>query len=821
VLAAAAAAATTLGVKPLVSRFFTRRTAGEAVCSLTTLEEKLAALRARSTELGGFDKVMLDWGIQSITPGGFLSAIAADEAKRVQHYGQARRFLADQYRAHPAGLVQHMRRSNNFLQVFTHGCSVCRRSIARPTVPDVGSWASAMASIARVANAVCPQVWSTKTVSSLMTKVLFPLTGTAYCTVWKSNGPYLRALELMRSTKGWMHCWDRSRALAHVALWPCSRCPGLSSFKRCQAHGDGTLCVGQNVYMRALSTVALLADHPLLAPAFTRRNCFVRWWWRRWVDRKAPPSSVLDWVAQSSLLTPTSCTVNVRDICGALVNFRPSLQMWLDAVSVPAASWPTTSVAETKEFFGALTLPAPHRRGMEAIVNELLRAAAAIGRAASFVEDGSLPVMLDSATLVRVLPDDKFTNIGSRQQLSTTLRRLFGEGFTKRVACPVIFSLHAVARACGLRSTLDAFPCRAVVADVFSRLDDDEAGTADDEACAADDDACATDDEAGAADDEAGAADDEEGAADDEAGAADDEAGAADDEAGVDEAGTADDEAGAADDEAGAADDEAGAADDEAGAADNEAVMDADGVGVDDEEMAEIVARFVDPQLLRRRLRAARLSLAPGVTRAELLCLSRAERPLLFAHGTTVEAAALARRWGLHDPRLRGWMGQGVPPACMALYFVPVLNDVSIFSCASFALAKHTAKDKDGRLVEPAKVEVVLFRATPIVYDPTKSLAGRHVFGGPNPSRPLNPALGVLNLLQLRAGRFVNWVTMCGLQVMRLICVHPVAAETGIAWGMLGGAVDGTRSVSDVFHPDGRNRMEPLGSITFEVVPPE
>jgi len=336
-------------------------------------------------ELGGFYKVMLDWGIQSITPGGLLSAIAADEAKRVQNYGQARRFLADQYRAHPAGLVQHMRKSNNLQDVSTHGCAVCRRSIARPTVPDVGSWASAMASIARVANAVCPQVWSTKTVSYLMTKVLFPLTGTAYCVAWKSHGPYLRALELLRSTKGWMHCGDRSRALAHVALWPCSRCPGLSSFKRCQAHGDGTLCVGQNVFMRALSTVALLADHPLLAPAFTRRNCFVRWWWRRWVDREAPPSSVLDWVAQSSLLTPTSCTVNVRDICGALVNFRPSLQMWLDAVSVPAASWPTTSVAETKEFFGALTLPAPHRRGMEAVVNELLRAAAAIGRAAFFV----------------------------------------------------------------------------------------------------------------------------------------------------------------------------------------------------------------------------------------------------------------------------------------------------------------------------------------------------------------------------------------------------------------------------------------------------
>jgi len=123
-------------------------------------------------------------------------------------------------------------------------------------------------------------------------------------------------------------------------------------------------------------------------------------------------------------------------------------------------------------------------------------------------------VMLDPATLVRVLPDDKFTNSGPRKQLSTTLQRLFGEGFRKRIACPVIFSLHAVARACGLRRTLDTFPCRAVVADVFSRLDDDEAGVADDEAGAADDEAGTADDEACAADDEAGAADDEAGAAD-------------------------------------------------------------------------------------------------------------------------------------------------------------------------------------------------------------------------------------------------------------------------------------------------------------------
>jgi len=61
--AAAAAAAATLAVTPMISRRdVLRHKAGKAVCALSSATEKLSVLKKQAAELGGFDKVMLACG---------------------------------------------------------------------------------------------------------------------------------------------------------------------------------------------------------------------------------------------------------------------------------------------------------------------------------------------------------------------------------------------------------------------------------------------------------------------------------------------------------------------------------------------------------------------------------------------------------------------------------------------------------------------------------------------------------------------------------------------------------------------------------------
>jgi len=497
--------------------------------------------------------------------------------------------------------------------------------------------------------------------------------------------------------------------------------------------------------MPALSTIAVVADHPRLAPSFSTRACFTHWWWRRWVERESPPPEVVDWMASSSLVSGNN-TVDVTELCDALSNWRPSLRMWNDALTVPSATEPAASEADAMSLLAELALPAPSRRGMESVIDELLVTASAIGRKVSFVVNGSIPLLLDPAVLVSALPSQGFHH---RERRTTSRRglQLFGAAPpSPHTLPPALFSLIAVTHVCRPPNTIDVFPSPHIIADAFRQLDAQAAAV--------------------------------EGTGRD---------------------------GGALGETAAGGSDEAGGSDDEAAA--------------DDEALEELIGRFVEPEMAKRRLCGARLRLSLGVSPAELLRLVRAERTLLFGHGTTVEAAALARRWGLHDPRLRAWMRMGIPPGCMAIYYVPILDETSVFRCASFALAKHTVKDNNGRLASPDKVEVMLFRAPRGVYDRATTMAGRHVFGAGFLTADMNPALGVLNLLQMKAGRFCNWVIMCGTHAMRVLCVHPVAEATGLAGAMLGGAVDGARSVSNVFGPDARNRMEEVGSLTFDVTP--
>jgi len=479
-----------------------------------------------------------------------------------------------------------------------------------------------------------------------------------------------------------------------------------------------------------------------------------------------------------------------------------------------------------QQYLAQLSLPAPCRRGLEGIVNKLLSTADAIWHTASCVFYGSVRIMLDPAVALWAVPSIGHSYVQRRLRMVRQIR-LFGTAFsTPLMHSPIQFTLRALARACRPPHAMDVFPTPDVVAHLiccpegdWGRGDDVEAAGAGGRAvdAAARDYGASAGDE-GVADDEAAA--DDEATADEEAGAADGWAahGRAADERAADDA--ADDE-GVVEEKA-AADDRAGAADGWAsdGAADDDRVVD-DEAAADEAAFDEICARFIDPLLLTRQLGNVRLRLAPGCSWLERLRWSWSSQPLLFGHGTTVEAAVLARRWGVHDPHLLSWMRLGIPPGCCAFYYVPILNETSILPCASFALEKHTTQDADGRLVERSEVEVLLFRAPERVYDPAYTMAGRHVFGGPHPTRELIPVLVVLSLLQLRVGRFVNWMTMCRMQVVRLLSVHPVAEETGLAGAMLGEVTDGACNVSNVYHPDGRSKMEGVGSITFDVLPAE
>jgi len=584
------------------------------------------------------------------------------------------------------------------------------------------------------------------------------------------------------------------KCVSHRSLWLCSACPGESSLMRCTEHEHGLVCIGGSDRMLALSTVALMADYPRLAPAFSRRSCFTSWWWRRWVERETPPSDVVDWLADSSLVRDQHNTVRAAELCAALRDFRPSLRKWGDALAVRAVPW-TAVAGDSRRYLAQLSLPAPGRRGLADITNQLLSAAEALGRDSSFVVDGSVALMLDPAVAVWALPSMGHSYSERRLRMVRHIRQ-FGTTFSTPVAhSPIQFTLRALAHVCRPPHTMDVFPTHDVIAQLICRSAGNGGRGDDVEAAGA----------GGRGGDAAagghGAAADTDGEADNEEDAGDG-AGAGDGSAGDGRAGG------------------------DAAAGGHGAAADTDGEAnnveeADDGALDEICARVIDPSLLKRRLDNVCLRLAPGFSWHELLRLSRSSQPLLFGHGTTVEAAVLARRWGLHDPRLRAWMRMGVPPGCSAFYYVPIINETSIFCCASFALAKHTVADEDGRRVEPSQVEVLLCRAPERVYDPAHTKAGRHVFGGPHPKGELNPVLGVLNLLQLRAGRFVNWVTMCGMQVMRLLTVHPVAVETGLAGAMLGEVTDAARNVANVFHADGRSQMEVVGSFTFDVLPAE
>jgi len=78
--------------------------------------------------------------------------------------------------------------------------------------------------------------------------------------------------------------------------------------------------------------------------------------------------------------------------------------------------------------------------------------------------------------------------------------------------------------------------------------------------------------------------------------------------------------------------------------------------------------------------------------------------------------------------------------------------------------------------------------------------------------------MGVLNALQMRAGRWVNFCVLNGMHVVRLVFVHPVVAECGMAEAMYGDTLGAQRNAGEVSECIGKSRfLKPVASIVFEV----
>lgn len=464
--------------------------------------------------------------------------------------------------------------------------------------------------------------------------------------------------------------------------------------------------------------------------------------------------------------------IHVLDLCNALVGVRPGLAKWRDALSVAADPWVEASETECLGLLHFLSLDADGRDSLEETLRDLRSAVVRRAAAVSFDNSGGQRPLLDVALLFTAARSHART-LRFRRQL-----RVLGQPRDGRATFSTL-AFDTVLLA--LRDTHSVFPTRddvvqrlaatdnAVVADVDALMSDDDVAPAGAQDVTTDVDVNKNEEEA---DDAAVATGDEEEADDDGGAAADD---------GVD------------------------AAIRENNAEEPEEPEERD-------EVAALLENLVPPEVLDARLVNPRLVLQAGYRVADLQRWSSGRRSTLFAHGTLPDIARFVRRAGLHDPVLRGWGRSGVPPGCAALYMAPVLNQLSIAFCASFAVYKsvmHTGK-------EPATVEVVLFKADEAyVYGEEHALAGRYRWGAQT-SNLDSPAWGVLNAVQMRGGRSVNWCVLNGMQVVRLMGLHPVVVECGIDEAMFGEVLSGSESLYD---DHGRMlHFEPVGSLVFDVL---
>jgi len=122
---------------------------------------------------------------------------------------------------------------------------------------------------------------------------------------------------------------------------------------------------------------------------------------------------------------------------------------------------------------------------------------------------------------------------------------------------------------------------------------------------------------------------------------------------------------------------------------------------------------------------------------------------------------------------------------------------------------------------DPRRVEVILFRVDhDTLYNPANVSAGQYRWGAGQSSQTHALAWALLTALQLRAGRWVHFCVLNGMQVIRFVFARPVAEACGMTDALMGSAVDARGSISRAFSHDRLpGAMIPFGSIEFDVAP--
>jgi len=150
------------------------------------------------------------------------------------------------------------------------------------------------------------------------------------------------------------------------------------------------------------------------------------------------------------------------------------------------------------------------------------------------------------------------------------------------------------------------------------------------------------------------------------------------------------------------------------------------------------------------------------------------------------------------------------------VYVAPVLSELTVSFCDFLVIQRHVRLSSG---VHPTSVEVVLFRADPdVLCAPSATMAGPYVTGGALPSRPHCPAMGVINELQMREGRWVNFFVLNGIQIVRFVVVHSVEPACGMAEAMYG-ETQGAHDNSDDFveRVSTSRVLEPMGYIVSDI----
>jgi len=728
------------------------------ILAMTSLEEKLAAVKAM-----GVAAVMEAMGCDSLTPSGFLLGIAQPVGPGISH---TRAFLEAQVRDSDGVLLLHF--SDGLLCCIhrsDRACRRCRRS--KKLQPTELDWRRAILDLVVVADRVLPLLWTEESVAALAHKYLFVRLDASLMpskNQWTAWLPTI--INAFKNRGGVTECWSGRTRGVHRREAMCCWCNGGGQLEVCK-HVDGSSHSHPGSNVPHYQVHALLAVHPRPVPAFRHRDCWLAWVADRWLTATNLPAATKRWLLSSTLFQPGRNSIAAVDLCDALADHFPGLRRWREVLTANGGPrWEDVSATDCATFLDGLRHPSPTREGMESIVASLMGAARRCAAALSFHTGGTERPFFDSGTLFKMARATR----DLRQRFVRKLVTAFGSGHAP-VECADFssFCFGIVSYVCRWAPSLSVFPVPADVAVGIAAVAVTATAAVNAAAVARAIAECATPPPSSLNHNYPAESGDEEAGSEEEAGGA----------VGKGAAGGGDE-------------------------------------NDEDDEEETAAAELLPPELVRQRLRNPRMRIAPGVRVEDLLRWFNLPRPLLVAHGSLPSNSASIRRWGLLDPIVRLWTRSGVPPGCCAVYVSPVLNELTVAFSASFVIQRHARLNGGAQL---PTVEVFFFLADPdVLYAQDATIASPYVWGGLSRTGPYAPAIALLNQLQLRAGRWVNFCMLNGMQVVRFIFVHPVAAECDVADAILGDSVDIKRSVGGAFGQVGpSNVLKPVASMLFDV----